>query len=310
MRAILAAATIVTSMATAARAEPLDAREIPADAQWLVHIDITAAKTGRLFQAVGDLWLKRPLAEFRLQQFQAATGMDPSRDLHRLTLYGRSYEEDAAVMIVRAKLDRQRLERFVSRRPDFRRGQHGQHQLLSWTEKKGQRDEHAMTGCFFGPEVLVFGRNPEEVKNALEVLAGRSPHLTASSALHAPVTPAGTVIEVRGVGLADVKLPFESPLVRKSKYLIAAGGESNRETFAEARVTTESPEVARQLRAVLEGLVAMARLRFDADNEILTFLDAVNVSMNENTVEVQCRWPSDQVAKLLEEAWKMQRNRK
>ncbi len=118
------------------------------------------------------------------------------------------------------------------------------------------------------------------------------------------------MIEVRGVGLGEAKLPFESPLVRKSTYLMALGGENDTEAFAEARVTTESTEVAGQLRSVVEGLLAMARLRFDKDPDVLRMLEAVKVSVEDETVAVQCRWPTEQLSSVIEKTWTNQRDPK
>ena len=114
------------------------------------------------------------------------------------------------------------------------------------------------------------------------------------------------MIEARGVGLAEVELPFKSPLVRKSKVFSVAVGEHGGEAFAAARAATESVEIAGQLRAVAEGLLAMAELQVDSDEQATRLLEAVKVGSEERTVTVEFRGHPDDVSKLFQKAWTKQ----
>jgi hypothetical protein len=310
MKNWLAALTLVVALGASGRADPLDNRQIPADAKWLFHVDVSAINAGTVSRRISDLWLERPPTSLQLRQLRRTTGVDPSKDLKGITIYGRSYKANGAVVILRSKVVQDRPHRYLRRRPDYQESQHGRHELMAWTEKKRRVDEHPMTACFFRPTLWVFARDIDDLKLALDVLDGNSPSLSQDNSLHAPAAPEGTVIQMRGTGLREAQLPFESPLVRKSTYLIALGGETSTEAFAEARMATESEEVAGQLRAVADGLLAMARLRFDKDPDALRMLDAVKVSAEEKIVSVECRWTAQELANLVEKTWTTQRNRK
>jgi hypothetical protein len=304
MRTLLVLFAIGTCCGSPVRAEPLDSKQVPADVKWLVHIDADAIKTGKVPQTIGALWLKVPSAAERLKLLCRTIGMDPAKELHGITIHGSRYTEVHSVVVVRAEVDRKRLMSFLRSRPGYETAAYRDHRLIAWTEKKGQEDEHTVTGCLYRPAVMVFGRDAAEVKKALDVLDGTSPGLEEGDPLFAPDPPAGTMTQALGADLANVQLPFKSPLVKKSKLFSVTLGERDGNAFAVARIVTESPEIAGQVRAVVEGLLAMAELQFDSDKEATEILEAVEVSTNGSTVTVRFEGPADQVSRLIEKAWK------
>lgn len=303
MKWLLPTWAIVVVLGAVAQAEPLITKQVAADAKWLVHADVDAMKDAAVPRTVGTILLGLPGAAENLKKFSYAIGMDPAEHLHNVTIYGWRYAEDRGVVVVQAEVNQPRLTAFLKTRPGYRAESYGDHTLMAWTENQGRKNEHATTGCFQRPNVMVFGRDPEEVRKALDVLDGSSPGLAEGGSLLAGQAPDGTMLEARALDLGDAKLPFKSPLVRKSKFLSVALGEHQSEAFAVARVVTESAEVANQVRAVLEGLLAMAELQFDSDPQMTKLVQAVIVSTNDETVTVECRGPADDAARLIKQAW-------
>jgi hypothetical protein len=305
MRALLAALAIVAGLGPLAHAEPLDSKRVSGDAKWLVHIDADAMRVGKVPRTIGELWLSVPSASEGLKKLTIAIGMDPAKDLHSVTIYGQRYAQPDAVVIVGAEVDRKRLIALLTRKPDYRTESYGNHELVIWTENKGKSDEHVVTGCFYQPGVIVFGRDTAAVKKALDVFSGTARSLAESDPLFARDVPSGTMIQARATGLAGVEL-FKSPLVQQSKSLFVALGENQGEVFAVARLVTESTDVARHVRAVVEGFLAMAELQLESDPDALKILEAVKVSTEEAKVAVECRGPADAAAKLVEKMWAKQ----
>ena len=306
MKSFFAAMTLAVGSAPLVCAEPLVSQHVSADAQWLVHIDVDAIKTGSVARAVGALWLKLPGGAEHLRRAGAVVGLNPAEDLRGITIYGRRYAEPAAVVVLRATVDRERLMAFLQGTPGFRTQPYGDHELVEWTANPGKKDEHTVTGSFHGPGVIVFGRDGDEVRKALDVLDGRSPGLGEDDLLSPGNVAPGTMIQARAVDLAEVELPFKSPLVRKSKRFCVALGEHEGEAFAAATATTESTETAEQLRAVVEGLLAMAELEFDSDEQVTRLLETVKVSSDGKTVRVEYRGPPGEVLELIGKAWTKQ----
>jgi hypothetical protein len=305
MRALLAAAVIVAGLGPLANAGPLDSKRVSAEAKWLVHIDADAMRAGKVPRMIVTLWRELPAASEALRKFTAAIGMDPTKDLHSVTIYGQRYAQPDAVVIVAAEVDRTRLMTLLRRKPDYRTESYDGHELVIWSENKGKPDAHVVTGCFYQPGVIVFGRDAAAVKKALDVLSGTARSLAESDPLFARDVPSGTMIQARATGLAEVDL-FKSPLVQQSKSLFVALGENQGEVFAVARLVTESTDVARRVRAVVEGFLAMAELQLETDQDALKILEAVKVSSEGEKVAVECRGPAEAAAKLVEKIWAKQ----
>lgn len=298
---------LVVGLTPPVRAEPLESKRVAAEARWVVHIDVDALRTGEIPRAVARLWSQLPAAaEHRknLRQLEVVLGVDAVDDLHDITIYGERFDAGGAVVLLQVDIDREVLAKFLTWQPGYQPDSHGDHELFRWTENRGKRDEHTMTGCLHPTKGLVLGRDAEQVKKALDVLDGRSPPLAADSPLAQSPVPAGTMVQARAVGLAEVDLPFKSPLVRKSRVFVVAAGEHDGRAFALARASTESAETAVQLQSVVDGFLAMAELQFDADAQVTQLLEAVEVSTNDQTVAVEVAGPIGEVLTLIEKAWK------
>jgi hypothetical protein len=305
MRTLPAALAMVLGLAAAVSAEPVDWQRVSADAKWVVHVDVDAMRAGKIPPMIVARWLKLPKSADQLKALSYVIGMDPTRDLQSITVYGRRYTESAGVVVVRADVERDRLEAFLKSRPDGRAASYSRYELISWTDKKGTPDEHTATGCFQQPTVMVFGRDAAEVKHALDVLDGTSPGLPEGDRLRGPQAPAGTMILARACELADVE-PFKSPVVRKSKFLSLSIGEYDGEAFAVAGMEADSAPVAGQVEAVAKGFLAMVELQFGSNQEVARLLQAVKVTKDERTVTVQFRGPADDLSKLIDQAWTRQ----
>ncbi len=309
MRAILTAVALMLAFGAVLRAEPLDRGQVAAGAKWLAHIDFDAVKSSVVAEKLLGEWLDRSETKEHLEEVRKAIGTDLQQDLHSVTFYSRSFARYSGVVIVRAKVDRKRLLAYVEKLPDYGTTAHGGHELFTWTQNEGKPYEHATTGCFHRPDVMVFSRDAGDVKAALDVLDGKSAVLGGSdSQLDAPPPP-GTVMQAGAVDLAEAELPFKSPVVRQTKLLTIAVGEHRREVFARAKLTAQSAQTAGQLETVLSGFLAMAKLKFGEDEDALAFVEAIEVTSDEKTVTVQWRGPVEKVLGKIEKAWMKQHQR-
>ncbi|HUT90948.1 MAG TPA: hypothetical protein VMY37_15710 [Thermoguttaceae bacterium] len=141
MKTLLAALALAIGSASLVCAEPLASTHVPADAKWLVHIDVDAIKTGKVARAIGALWLNLPAGAEHLKRVGAVVGLDPAEDLRGITIYGGQYAEPAAVVILRTKVDRKRLMAFLEAAPGYRIHSYGEHELVEWTANRRQSSD-------------------------------------------------------------------------------------------------------------------------------------------------------------------------
>ena len=303
MRLLLIATAIWTVAGATGWAEVLDTSQVPADSKWFIHADVDAMVAGKLPRTIGELWRRLPNAPLVLNQLQRMGGLDPGQDLHGVTMYGRHYAEKSGIVVMHADVDQQRLTRFLRRQPGYRTSRHAGHRLIHWTQKRGTPEEHQATVCCYQPTLLVIGREVDGVKQAIDVLRGTSPHVTDDTHQLVSASATGTMIQAWAVGLADVRLNFESPLVRKSKTVFAVAGERGQEFFAVVKVVTESEDTTEQLRAVAQGLLAMAKLQYDTNDRVTRVLNSVNVSTHDNLLVAECVGSVDEISHLIEQLW-------
>jgi len=208
------------------------------------------------------------------------------------------------VVIVRAEVDRQKVLQFVRKRPGHQTASHGNCELHTWTETRGGQKKRQVTGCFYQSTMMVFGRDADAVKKALDVLDAKASNLAEGHSPLAAEVPEGTFFVARVAKLADAQLPFKSPIVRQSEFLALTFGERHGEVFAHGELAAKSPGAAEQIQTIVDGFLALAKLQHAEDREMTRLLGAVKVTTSGKTVTVQWRGPADDVLTLIKKAWK------
>ncbi len=214
---------LVLTMAGLVRAEPLNPKQVPADAKWLAHVDADVMRTSVVvdqgMKERGDA-VKALIA--KVPDLSAlCEAIDPAKNVKGITVYGTQFKP-GGVAIVSANLAEAALNSLsegVQKLPDHATTSHGSHELHTWTHAKGTPHAHAVTAVYVEPNILVFGTSVDEVKNALDVLDGAKPNIVGKSALAAPA-PAGALVFARVAGLGTLKgLPVDSPIIKQADVI-------------------------------------------------------------------------------------------
>jgi hypothetical protein len=299
-------AVLALGMAATAAAGPVDFKQVSAAAKWVVHFDVDAMRQSTLVQRTYEKCVGSfPNAEARLRETTDLVehlGIDLSRDLHGLTAYGMKVGELDGVFLVDANVDQKMLLEKADQAPDHKVTSHGAYQIHSWIDAQGKKHEHPMAGAFYKSSVLVFAPTAEQVAAALDVLDGKSPALAAAPSPLAAAAPAGTMLLIRAIGLADAKLPWKSPLVTKSETLAIAIGEQDSKTLAEAALATKSPQTAEQVKSIIDGARSMAELQHGDDPDAVKVMKMFKVSMAGKAVKIEFSGPVDEVWGAMDKA--------
>ena len=210
-------------------AEPLDLKQIPADAKWLLHVDVDAMRESTL---VKNAWPKamemHKNAEQKLKEMQDKFGIDVCKDLHGLTAYGRELGKHTGVLIVHAKFDLKLAEATAAKAKDHKVVKFESYHLHSWTEKH-HGHERTVWAAAYKSDGLVFASSDEYLKAALAVLDGKA-SAVASGPLAGRVRP-GTTILARATGIADAEVPCHSPIAKQIRSLRFSMGEDSGQLF-------------------------------------------------------------------------------
>ena len=304
MRIWVICAAAMLGLVSMAKAEPLELKQVAADAKWVVHIDVDAMRGSsvieKAYYKVSDA-LKG--AEQHLDKVRDYFGMDLRNDLHGVTVYSKTIGRPDGVLIVYANVDQKMLLEKAERAPDHKALKYGAYELHSWIDAKGKKVEHPVAGTFYKPNVIVFAPTFDALKAALDVLDGKSPSLAGKGSPLAAEIPAGTMVLARAVGLAGAKLPWKSPLVTQSDTFSLALGESQGQSFADAKLVTKSAETAQQVKAVVDGARAMAELQHGNDAEAMKLVRKFKVNADDKTICAEFRAPAEEVWAQIEKAW-------
>ncbi|HZL36605.1 MAG TPA: hypothetical protein VFC78_14895 [Tepidisphaeraceae bacterium] len=283
------------------RAEPLDRRDLPAQAKWFVHVDLEAANNSVLGHAMRVMWLTRPEARDAIARAQQAFGIDPTRDIRGFTVYGTHFAPDSGILIIHGKVNRGRLLALLEKLPDYRTQSTGARTLYYWRDKSRDpaKPGHASVGAFFGEDTVIVCQDPVPLLAALDVLDGKSAALPANSPLAGASIP-GAVLEAGATGLADARdLPIRSPILRQCESGTLSIGEQEGEAFVRGQVLTGSEQTASQVRALIEGARAMAQLQASQSADAALLLSPLKVSSEGNTVKIEWHLPASQIIRMI-----------
>jgi len=300
----LASLVVAMGLVASAKAAPLDVKQVPAGATWVVHVDVDAIRASTVVQkAYAQCREKhKDAVEKALAKVREHAGLDLEKDLHGITLFGPKLGEHKGAMIVWATVDQKVISERVKKAPDFKVTAYGPYQVASWTHK-GKMGQHPAAGAFWKSEATVLSDSPECVQLALDVLDGKKPALEAKGLLAHP--PAGATVVAHATGIADAKLPAKCPVPKQIESVGLVMGESEGQSFLRVRVVTKTPEVAGQIKAIVEGGKALAQLRHLGDAAATKIIDQLKVSVSDKTVTVGFKAPAadvwDHIQKVIKE---------
>ncbi len=272
MKRMLAASLVmIVGFCGVSRAAPLDPSTIAADAKWFVSVDLDAAHQSKVVEHVHEQILKHERAKEMLAKIEAATGMDPHKDLHGVTVYGTKFEPHSGVLIVYAHADHDKIMDLMKKHHEIKTTKEGQTEVYSWTEHHGKH-EHEVFVAFPKAGTGVAAGSAAELKAALEVLDGKN-GLSNGAALLGDA-PKGTIVRMGVASLADVKVPQQMEVVKKISQIHVVMGEDDGKDFDHVRVTTSDDETAKQFKSIVEGFKAMASLHVGDKPEVKKMIDA------------------------------------
>ncbi len=301
--AAIVVAWLLGGLSTGLVAGPVDFAHVGAEAGWLVHVDVDAVRGASLFEkAFHRVMAEHPHLEKQLEALSALLDLDLRRDLHGITAYGKRFAQHEGVLLVYARFKPEMLQAKANWLPEHATVHHGRFEIHSWLEAKGKPDERRVAAVFFRDDLMAFSPRLADLKAGLAVLAGEAAGLPKDSPLAAPL-PAGAAVVARAIRLSSAPVPFKSPLVTQSEAFSLAVGESNGQVFAEAQLTMKSPEAARLVKEIVEGICAMAVLQWSDDPSLAALLGRCEVRQAETRTTVAFRASADEVWREVDRQW-------
>jgi len=290
MRILAAVASMLVLPLAVVRAEPFEPQRVPADAKWVLHVDMDTVRTSSLWKLIEKRIDGNPQLQAQIEEVAQRTGMQFPDDVFDVTLYSHSFEEADTVVLLRATTDQQGVLALLQFSPSYSSTPHGAHTIVSWDDKG-----KVLYGSYFQDDEIVISQTRENVEAALDLLDGKGDALPAT--MPSGAATSGVLGYVAGSGLEalkQLKKP-ESPLIEQIDSAWLSLSEADEDAMVRGSVTAKTPQAALQMHRTVEGLRAMLALFAageDADLKTRTAADALStLKVTAEGSVLKIEWP-------------------
>jgi hypothetical protein len=223
-----------------------------------------------------------------------ALGMRLPEDIHAMTLIGRSFDDNGAVLLIKATVDRDRLTGMAKLSPQYKSTQYRGFELDAL-------GENTVCWAFLSPDVIVVAQTPEDIRRQIDFVS-QTTQPTESEASDVPLLHnaaqfqgASVFLYTTADGLQELQKQEQlSPILAPVKRFQACIGERDDDLVLRAVLDVDTDESARQVRGALEGIRALATLTASNGNNpqaqmVSDLASRATTSVTQNSVEVD--WP-------------------
>jgi len=264
---------------------------VPETASWVVHLDMEK------FVATGLYGYLEKDGKFQIKSrdLDRWFKMDIPKDIKSVTVFGLGPGDEQIVFAVAGKFDKAGIIAMIEADKDSQKTPYGAYTLYS-----SGSDEY---GAFINDNLLVFSEGRAVIEKVLDTAAGKAKNFAATP-LSASLkeVPAGAFLSGVLPDLSGLGKEFgQSKVLDKASGLFFLAQEKKESLLVRLQVTAESPESAKNMADVVQGLIAMGRLGGNQGDmaKIASLLDGLQVKLDGKVLRLDFERPSKEIADLL-----------
>jgi hypothetical protein len=221
--------------------------------------------------------------------------LDIPKDIAGLTVFGLGSGKDDAVVVVNGKVDRAGIQALLAKHEDVKSITHGAHTIWSTGD-----DEY---GVFVTDTLMVLSESREGIQKALDTVDGKVKDFS-KSALSAALkdVPSGAFLSGVMPDLAGLsRLNSQSKVLEQASGLFFMAQERADNLLLRLQVTAATPENAKNMADVVQGIIAMGRLGGNEGDmaRIASLLDGLKVQQDGKVLRLEFERPSREIADLI-----------
>jgi hypothetical protein len=270
---------------------PDELRYVPADARVLAYANVRDVMHSELRQKVRKI---RPEGE-RHDEFKAATGIDIENDIDEIVASVSSIEDEPenALVIARGRFDAVRIEGYIREKGGVVT-EYGGARLLTHKSHHGTKTGEVAL-AFVEPGLVAFGSG-QAVRQAIDRKSGGE-NITSNDEVMGLVRDiddgnAWAVGRFESIA-RRAHLPREVASQMPAINWFAATGHVNGGVRGMLRAETRDEASAQNLRDVVRGFVALAKLQASAKPELNAIFDSLQLGGEGKTVSLAFALPSE-----------------
>ncbi len=293
-KALIIATVILLSllMYTLLQAEALQRNIIPADATWVVHIDLERFFSGRFYNRMAgqEGWDK---IEKQNARFVKKYRIDLMKDITAVTIFGKDKDEDMTVACLHGRFNREYLLGLLELEESHREIAHGTFTIHNW-----DREEY---GAFAGDNMALLGKNESALKEALDVISGKAANITRSEAsgLIGRIPEDSFLTAFAHNFSALTKGPKMPRLFKKAETAMLHVSEKGKDMMFGAEMSTVSPEDADNIEQIIRGLMALVDMHREDIPAGVRIPEDIKITRSGKIIRMEISYPSEDLIKLI-----------
>lgn len=296
---------IVTSLSlmvfsSLALAGPLQRGIVPADAQWLIHMDCEKLLNTEVWKQIGPKVVKENRKWIGL--LKVFTGIDLTKDIHGVTLYGVDCKDENGVLVIHGKFDKKKLLAWIENNEDYKETRYRERTLYHWTDQEECGGEKHNVGSFASKDLLILSHNVEAVKTAIDLLENKGSSLAKQddAALRGLLKGAEDALftmvakdspQLNGEGM-DV-------LSANSESIALIIAEQDDDIRLSMNLMAETKEAAGKIKTVFDGIKAFLELQCAGEKELVSLLDSVAIKLDGKLLHLSFQCSSTKLSEII-----------
>jgi hypothetical protein len=287
---------VALMLSSSALAAPLNRTHVPAEAKWLLHVNLEAFANTEMARLIGDQISEKDLK--KIDAFASLFGFDLTKDIHGVTIYGSDAAEENATVLLYGQFDKQILLSLLILNEAYGETQYKDSKLYHWLDGK---DNKKKIGMFAADNLIVISQSELSVQATADLLAGEITSLDSQN--DAPLaalleSSENALVVIAADQLAELNKGKEhTAILQNSKMMAAVVIENNGDMYLSVNLTTKTDEAAMQIEQVLNGIKAFVALKHADQPETISLLNAATLIRDENKLLLNVKYSS---LKLLE----------
>ena len=295
MKRIIGLVVLVACAVTAAQAQ-INAKHFPADAKWMLHLDLktlSGAPMGQFVQQALD-----ENAQQGLTKFQSVSGINLTNDIDSLVMYGKGDVQAGGVLYAYGRFDVAKLTATAGGAKEFQNKVCGEHSLLSWNDK-GKR----MNLCFIDPTLAILSQNEQQVQDAVALVSGQSGMGDGGPFASVLAHNKGRFIAVQANNIASlVKNNQQLQMLKQADAVRLevsqlTGGNGLECTLV---VKAASKELSQQLGQAAQGIQAILLLQEAQNPDAAALARGIKVAQQDDFVTVSLKVTEEMLRKQIQ----------
>lgn len=317
-------AVALGGFAVSASEGAFQAKQVSADAKWLVHLDFDHLLKTRVGQFLRKELVENHLGELRKAESelnsalkaQGASGFGAGSEpfsfaavidrIRSVTAYGvafRAEPETDGVLILNVAPELQQIAAalLVQQSHAGEEGGSSVRKVAGADIDLYSMDDDLMIGLPPGGQQLLIGKSLDRIKHARAVMEGKKPNLTAASTLSGyPKIPDGFFFFALAEGFAANKqIPPQARVLQQADGVRLVLGEFGTKLFLNLILKANDSNAREQIRQVVQGIAALISISQPQNRDLQLLTQSLKVGESDNTVSFTLQFPvQDTISRL------------